>query len=87
LLNRRASVDDYGSAWGVYFNLDEDSTNGGNFGSRALGPKPAAPAYSAVTWILDGYDYSNGPIAGLTGTQMGYSFTRTVHAANTIWAL
>lgn len=75
------------SLWGVYFNLDSNSPSNGDYGARALGPKPAAPAYSAMTWILDGYDTSNGVIAGLTGTQMGYSFTRTVHAPGTIWVV
>ena len=78
---------DPGSTWGAYFNLDQGSPSGGLYGARSLGPKPSAPSFSAMTWILDGYNNSNGPVAGLTGTQMGYSFTRTVHAANTIWAL
>jgi hypothetical protein len=78
---------DRSSQWGVYFNLDARSPSNGQYGARALGPKPSAPAYSAMTWILDGYNSSNGVVSGLTGTQMGYSFTRTFHAANTMWAL
>jgi hypothetical protein len=73
--------------WGVYFTLDSGNGVNGQYGSTYLGPKPAAPAYSAMTWILDGYDTSNGVVPGLTGTQTGYSFTRTVPTANTIWAL
>lgn len=67
-------------ARGFYWNLDSayaDQTD-------KIGPKPMAPAYAAMTKILDG-STAIGPLPGLTGTQMGYRFTRGGTTILALW--
>jgi hypothetical protein len=68
-----------GNTYGYYWNLDPKVI----FGTDKVGPKPAAPAWAAMTYLLDG-STTRGPISNLSGTQMGYRFTRN---GNTILAL
>jgi hypothetical protein len=63
------SPSDTGNLYGVYYNLDPTD----EFGTDKMGPKPAAPAFAAMTYLLDG-STTIGPMSGLTGTQMGYQF-------------
>ncbi len=57
--------------YGFYWNLNPNMPQG----TDKLGPKPAVPAYAAMTFLLDG-STTSGPISNLTGTQMGYRFRR-----------
>ena len=67
------------NTYGYYWNLNPKL----DFGTDKLGPKPVVPAYAAMTAWLDGTSTS-GPVSNLSGTQMGYRFTRN---GNTILAL
>jgi hypothetical protein len=60
-----------GQSWGFYWNLNPAL----EYGTNKVGPKPVVPAYAAMTYILDG-SQSQGPIQGLSGSQMGYQFAR-----------
>lgn len=62
---------DSAQTYGFYWNLNPKIA----FGTDKLGPKIAAPAYAGMTWLLDG-SVSEGPMAGLSGTQLGYRFRR-----------
>jgi hypothetical protein len=67
--------------YGFYYNLDQKISAG----TDLVDPKPAVPAFSAMTYLIDGTT-TNGPVStlpatqmgysDLTGTQMGYSFSR-----------
>jgi hypothetical protein len=59
------------NTYGYYWNLNPTVP----FGTDKIGPKPAAPAWAAMTYLLDG-STTAGVVPGLTGTQMGYKFTR-----------
>lgn len=66
--------------FGFYWNLNPRSP----FGTDKLGPKPAVPAYAALTWFLDG-TVSHGPIAQLSGSQLGYRFRRGQSTILALW--
>ena len=57
------------NTYGYYWNLNLKIP----YGTDKLGPKPAAPAFAAMTYLLDGTSTS-GALSNLTGTQMGYQF-------------
>ncbi len=59
------------NTFGYYWNLDPAIA----YGTDKLGPKPAVPAFAAMTFLLDG-STSSGPVESLTGTQIGYRFSR-----------
>lgn len=66
-----SSPTETGNLYGYYFNLDPAIP----YGTDKIGPKPVVPAYAAMTYFIDG-STTQGPVSGLTGTQLGYRFTR-----------
>ena len=66
--------------FGYYWNLNPAI----NFGTDKIAPKPAAPAYAAMTYMLDG-STSIGPLTNLHGTQVGYHFTRSGKNILALW--
>src|SRR6266852_103699 len=66
--------------FGYYWNLNPKI----NYGTDKMGPKPAAPAYAAMTYWLDGTT-TVGPLANLSGTQLGYRFTLRGKTILTVW--
>ncbi len=68
------------NTYGYYWNLDPKHP----FNSNKIGPKITVPAYAAMTLLLDG-STTAGPIANLTGTQMGYRFTRNGTTVLALW--
>ena len=59
------------AAYGYYFTLTPKVT----WGAKKLGPKPIAPAFAAMTNLLEGH-VSAGPIDWLGGTAYGYVYER-----------
>jgi hypothetical protein len=76
-LTANSTSEDY---FGYYWNLNPKIS----FGTDKIGPKPAAPAYSAMTYWLDGTT-TVGPLANLGGTQLGYHFTRAGKTILAVW--
>jgi hypothetical protein len=74
------SATETGNTYGFYWNLDPAISAG----TDKLGPKPAVPAYAAMTYLLDGTTTS-GPLSNLSGTQMGYRFTRNGTTILALW--
>ena len=68
------------NTFGYYWNLDPNLP----YGTDKMGPKPAAPAFAAMTYLLDGTT-SSGPLSNLSGTQMGYRFERNGTAILALW--
>ena len=68
------------NTYGYYWNLNPAKYSG----TDKLGPKPAVPAYAAMTYLLDGTTTS-GPISNLSGTQMGYRFQRKGTTILALW--
>jgi hypothetical protein len=75
-----SSPTELGNTYGYYWNLDPAII----FGTDKIGPKPAVPAYAAMTYLLDGATTS-GPVSGLTGTQMGYRFANGGNNIVVLW--
>lgn len=71
---------DGGQTWGFYWNLNPAM----EYGSNKLGPKPAVPAYAAMTYFLDGTQ-SQGAIKTLSGSQLGYRFARSDAQIFVLW--
>jgi hypothetical protein len=74
------SASETSNTYGYYWNLNPKIA----FGTDKIGPKPAAPAFSAMTYFLDGTTTA-GPVSNLTGTQMGYRFHRGVTTILALW--
>jgi hypothetical protein len=68
------------STYGYYWNLNPAI----RFGTDKIGPKPVAPAFAAMTYLLDGAD-SDGAVGNLNGTQMGYRFHRGSTKILVLW--
>jgi hypothetical protein len=68
------------NTFGYYWNLDPKM----KFGTDKLGPKPVVPAFSAMTYWLDGTTTS-GPVSNLAGTQVGYRFQRNGTTILALW--
>jgi hypothetical protein len=68
------------NTWGAYWQIDPNNP----YTPTKIGPKPVAPAYAAMTYLLDGTT-SNGPLTNLSGTQLGYSFQRGSTAIIAVW--
>lgn len=66
--------------YGYYWNLDPNI----NYGTDKIGPKPAVPAFSAMTYLLDG-STSSGTVSNLSGTQIGYRFERDGTTVLALW--
>ena len=66
--------------FGYYWNLNPNI----KFGTDKIGPKPAAPAYAAMTYLLDGTT-TVGPLTNLGATQLGYHFTRAGKTILAVW--
>jgi len=71
---------DQSNYYGYYYNLNSKI----DWGTDKIGPKPAAPAFAAMTYILDGTT-TVGPLSDLSGTQMGYRFKRNGTTIVAIW--
>lgn len=67
------------NGFGFYYNC----TPGTPFGARCVSPKPVAPAYAAMTYMLDGAK-GEGEIAGTSGVKI-YKFTRNRNNILVIW--
>jgi hypothetical protein len=68
------------NSYGYYWNLNPKIA----YGTDKVGPKPAVPAYSAMTLFLDGTTTA-GPLSNLSGTQMGYRFRRNGTTILALW--
>ena len=68
------------NTFGYYWNLNPKI----NFGTDKIGPKPAVPAFAAMTFWLDGTTTS-GPMSNLSGTQIGYRFKRNSTTILALW--
>jgi hypothetical protein len=68
------------NTYGYYWNLDPKLP----FGTDKISPKPAVPAFAAMTLLLDG-STSAGPVADLGGTQMGYRFIQDGTTVLALW--
>jgi hypothetical protein len=66
--------------YGYYWNLNPKIS----WGTDKIGPKPAVPAYAAMTSLLDGSN-AVGPVANLIGTQLGYRFQRNGTTILALW--
>jgi hypothetical protein len=66
--------------YGYYWNLNPKIP----FGSDKIGPKLAAPALAALTYLLDGAR-SAGAMENLGGTTMGYKFVRAESVIRALW--
>jgi hypothetical protein len=75
-----SSPTETGNTYGFYWNLDPKVP----YGTDKLGPKPAVPAYAAMTYLLDGSS-TKGPVSSLSGTQMGYRFLRNGTTTLALW--
>lgn len=75
-----SSATETNNTFGYYWNLTQNQP----FGAAKIGPKPAAPAYSALTLLLDG-STTRGPVAGLGSTQHGYRFDRAGRTTLALW--
>lgn len=65
------SASETSGTFGYYWNLNPSIP----FGTDKVGPKPAVPAYAAMTNFLDG-TLTTGVVSEVTGTQLGYRFKR-----------
>jgi hypothetical protein len=68
------------NTFGYYYNLNPNI----NFGTDKVGPKPAAPAFATMSYWLDG-TATVGPLTNLSGTQLGYRFTRGGETILALW--
>jgi hypothetical protein len=66
--------------YGFYWNLDAAA----NWSSHKLSPKPVAPAYSAMTYFLDG-STTLGKVSNVSGSQTGYKFARENSEIVVVW--
>lgn len=66
--------------YGLYYNLVE----GLPFGPKKIGPKPVAPAYAAMTYLLEGH-HSLGPIKELGETEIGYVYQLGDEVVLALW--
>ncbi|HEY3377822.1 MAG TPA: sugar-binding protein [Armatimonadota bacterium] len=66
--------------YGFYYNLNPQAT----WGTNITGPKPAAPAYAAMTYLLEGHK-SAGAIEWLGETAWGYAFERADDIVLAVW--
>jgi hypothetical protein len=71
---------DHSHYYGYYYNLNPKLA----YGSDKIAPKPAAPAFAAMSLLLDGSSAA-GPVANLTGSQMGYRFQRNGTTILALW--
>jgi hypothetical protein len=75
-----SSAAETSNTYGYYWNLDPKLP----FGTDKISPKPAVPAFAAMTLLLDG-STSAGPVADLSGTQMGYRFIQNGTTVLALW--
>lgn len=69
------------NTWGYYFNLDPDR----DFGICKGSPKPVAPAYAALSFLLEGHKTA-GPIEWLGHGTCGYAYERSNDVILALWA-
>ena len=68
------------NTFGYYWNLNPAIP----YGTDKVGPKPAVPAYAAMTNFLDGTN-TIGAVSEATGTQIGYRFKRGSTTILALW--
>jgi len=66
--------------FGFFYNL----RTGASCGTDLIAPKPVAPAYAAMTWLLDGHR-STERIDWLSPTTLGYVFDRGGDVVLALW--
>ncbi|MBC7489532.1 MAG: hypothetical protein H7240_05625 [Glaciimonas sp.] len=66
--------------YGFFWNLNPRI----RYGTDKLGPKVVVPAYAAMTYFLDG-STTEGRLAGLTDTQLGYRFIKGGVTIDVAW--
>jgi hypothetical protein len=66
--------------YGYYYNLNPKI----DWGSDKVGPKPVAPAFAAMTFLLEGHS-ALGPIEWLGDTAVGYVFERGDDVILVLW--
>lgn len=66
--------------YGYYYNLGAKN----QCGSDKLGPKPLAPAFAAMSYLLDGH-VTAGPIDWLGGASFGYIYDRPDDIVMVLW--
>jgi len=66
--------------YGFYYNLRP----GHDFGTDKMGPKPVAPAYAAMTYLVDGHRPTKR-IDWLAPTTLGYAFDRGGDVVLALW--
>jgi hypothetical protein len=67
--------------YGYYYNLDLKV----RFGSDRIAPKPAAPAFAALTYVMDG-SQSDGQLQGVGQDCLAYLFTRGNRKIIAVWS-
>jgi hypothetical protein len=81
------AVDYYASGlaqFGYYYNLSSQSVSGISFSPAVVAPKPAAAAYAAMTWLLEGAT-SKGRLNTPGDQNWGYQFTRDSKTIYALW--
>ncbi len=68
------------SGYGFYYNLNPKM----NWGTDKWAPKPVAPAYAAMTYLLEGHK-SAGAIEWLGETALGYAYERGDDIVLALW--
>lgn len=68
-------------SYGLYYNLNPAIA----FGTDKIGPKPAAPAYAAMTWLVDGHRPTRR-IDWLAPHTLGYAFARGGDTVLALWS-
>lgn len=66
--------------YGFFYNLNPNM----DWGTNKFGPKPVAPAYAAMTYLLEGHK-STGAIEWLGETAWGYAFERGNDIVLAVW--
>ncbi|MFA5056932.1 MAG: hypothetical protein WC485_02360 [Opitutaceae bacterium] len=68
-------------AYGITYNLSLPQII---YGASKISPRPAAPAYAAMTFLLEGHK-SAGVIEYLGDTALGYAYQRGDHVVLALW--
>lgn len=67
--------------WGYFFNLDPDN----DFAVRKASPRPVAPAYAAMSFLLEGHKTA-GPIEWMGDDVVGYAYERSNDVILALWS-
>jgi hypothetical protein len=78
-------VENGSAGYGYFYSLSPKNKNGNlDFGSPTVAPKPIAPAFAAMSYLLDGHG-SAGPIDWMGGTSYGYVYDRPDDIVMALW--